>query len=117
MFETGNGASLCVFCHGEAHVGFNHAPDLQEPLDTQGGEKLEAVAELYRYLAERSLIWPADRREVYYNLPGTLIDQFKAFQGFPVSKPLAGTPIQQAWWIWDCSPVSMVEALVRSNLL
>ena len=43
-FLTGNGITLCQPCHREVHAGFNGKPDLSEPMDAQGGQKIETLA-------------------------------------------------------------------------
>lgn len=114
-FQTGNGATLCVECHGEAHEGFNGAADLAQPIDTQGGEKLERVAELYGILAHRYHRQHPDRSD-YYHLSEQVVLKFMMMQGFDLGRPIVGEPIEKAWYIWDCSPPCVVEALVRANM-
>lgn len=113
-FETGNGATLCADCHEEAHTGFNGRADLSLPFDSEGGEKLEGAAELFRFLAKGFLSRYSEHPEFYYLSDRTLVSSKRA-QGFDPLKPLAGSPIEQAWYIWDCAPPSMVEALIRAN--
>lgn len=114
-FHTGNGVTLCVECHGEAHEGFNGAADLAQPIDAQCGEKLERVAYLYGVLAHRfHRLHP--NRSVYYHLSDQVIFKFMMMQGFDLARPIAGKPIEKAWYIWDCSPPCIVEALVRANM-
>jgi hypothetical protein len=84
-------------------------------MDAEGGEKLEAMAELYRTMAERAVQYHSNN-EAYYFLDQTVLAKFKMFQGFEPDWPLAGSPIQQAWWIWDCGNISVTEALIRANL-
>lgn len=115
QYLTGNGVTLCADCHREAHAGFNGSPDLSLPIDMQGGEKLEAVAELYRVLAKSSHKQHPNRDD-YYFLSNSVLNKFKVMQGFDPADEIMGTPIEQAWYIWDCAPVNMVEALVRANL-
>lgn len=114
QYLTGNGATLCVGCHREAHIGFNGSPDLSLPIDMQRGEKLEALAELYRLLAKSSENRPT-RRDDFYYLSDAVLKKFKVMQGFDSREKIVGTPIQQAWYIWDCAPVNVVEALIRAN--
>ena len=115
QYLTGNGATLCVDCHGEAHVGFNGSPDLSLPVDAEGGEKLEAVAELFRELAKSSRQRHPERDEFYF-LSKPVLRKFKVMQGFDPLDEIAGKPIEQAWHIWDCAPLNVVEALIRANL-
>lgn len=115
QFFTGNGITLCYKCHKEAHQGFNRSPDVSLPVDAQGGEKLEAVAELYRLLA-KSYLRNYCGHEEYFYISGAVLDRFKIMQGFQPADHIRGAPIEQAWFIWDCAPISVVEALVRANL-
>jgi hypothetical protein len=114
-FQTGNGATLCLDCHREAHAGFNGRADLQIPVDSQGGEKLEMVAELFNNLAHESGKRYEGRKEFYF-LSDQVLTSFKIMQGFEPEARLAGSPIEQAWYIWDCSPVHLVRALVQANI-
>ena len=114
-FHPGNGAALCRFCHNEAHFGFNGKPDLTLPVDSEGGEKLESVAELFRLLAQQFYARHRDYPEYYY-LDEVLLARFKRMQGFDEVLPMAGAPIEQAWWIWDCAPLQMTRAVIRANL-
>lgn len=115
QFLTGNGATLCGDCHREAHAGFNGSPDLSLPVDAEGGEKLEAVSELFRALAKSSRQLHPGRDEFYF-LSQSVLQKFKFMQGFDPLDDIAGTPIEQAWYVWDCAPVNVVEALIRVNL-
>lgn len=114
-FQTGNGVTLCIDCHAEAHEGFNGAADLAQPIDAQGGEKLERVAELYRVLAHESHRLHVGRSD-YYHLSEEVILKFMMMQGFDLGRPIVGTSIERAWYIWDCSPPYLVEALIRANM-
>lgn len=113
-FQTGNGATLCRECHREAHEDFNGAADLKQPVDAQGGEKLERVAELYGVLAHNAHRHHPWRVE-YYHLSEQVLAKFMMMQGFDLGRPIIGTPIERAWYIWDCSPPCVVEALIRAN--
>lgn len=115
-FLTGNGATLCKVCHAEAHAGFNGAPDLGQPMNAQGGEKIEGIAELFRTLAYTAAEREPQRDE-YYHLSESVLMKFALFQGFDPERPLYGSPIQRAWRIWDCSGLHMITAVLRANLL
>ncbi|MGA9580814.1 MAG: hypothetical protein WBR13_02460 [Allosphingosinicella sp.] len=72
------------------------------------------MAELFRFLAKAYLATYSGHPEFYFLSDRTLVTS-KQLQGFDPSKPLAGSPIEQAWYIWDSAPVQMVEALIRAN--
>ena len=61
-YQTGNGITLCRDCYRQVHEGFNGRPDLGEPMDAQGGEKLKYMERLYCILdqdaLERGLLRP-----------------------------------------------------------
>lgn len=107
--------TLCVECHGDMHNGFNGAADLAQPIDAQGGEKLERVAYLYGVLAHRFHRLHPNRSD-FYHLSEQVIFKFMMMQGFDLARPIVGKPIEKAWYIWDCSPPCVVEALVRANM-
>jgi hypothetical protein len=114
-FQTGNGVTLCRFCHAEAHAGFNGRADLQQPIDAEGGEKIEAIAELYRELAAASEVGHPGRTDFYF-LSDEVLIKFKIFQGYDPSDIVPGTPIQQARIIWHGSPRNVMRAIMRANM-
>lgn len=111
---TGNGITLCGACHREVHAGFNGRPDLFEPMDAQGGEKIETLAYLYAELAEhqRRSTLPA----TYFFLSASVLAKFKMFQTYEFYDSFEGPPVAQAAAIWRGAPVSMMVALIRANL-
>jgi len=98
QFETGNGITLCSRCHRETHEGFNGRPDLAQPVDTQGGEKLQKMERLYSILTddavERELI-----REEFYFLSDQTLASFKRMQGYPIDTYFPGARVEQAYLI------------------
>ena len=112
-YLPGNGATLCKECHREAHLGFNGRATLGHPVDYEGGEKLEAVAELFRALSADFRNRFPDR-PVYYFLDRTTLAAFARMQGFE-QLPI-GEPIEVAWWLWDCAPLSLISAIVAANM-
>jgi hypothetical protein len=96
-FQTGNGITLCVSCHGEMHEGFNGRPDLNLPVDAQNGEKLHRMERLYSILTddavERDLM-----REEFYFLSDEVLMCFKRMQGYEWAS-FPGARIEQAYLI------------------
>ena len=45
--SDGKRITLCRDCHRQIHQGFNGRPDLRDPMDAQGGEKLPHMERLY----------------------------------------------------------------------
>lgn len=111
---TGNGITLCSGCHKEAHAGFNGRPNLQLPMDAQGGEKIDLMTELYGELCrdarERGLL--GDR---YYFLSDSILCKFKLFQGFDPFTYFPGCGIEQAHVIWLQTPQRVKNALLEAN--
>ena len=111
---TGNGISLCPDCHREAHAGFNGRPNLQLPMDAQGGEKIEIMTDLYgelcRDAAERDLLC-----DDYYFLSDLVLSKFKMFQGFAPFTPFPGYRIEQADLIWRQTPINVKNAILEAN--
>ena len=111
---TGNGISLCQDCHKEAHEGFNGRPNLQLPMDAQGGEKIEIMTDLYgelcRDATERNLL-----RDDYYFLSDLVLSKFKMFQGFDPFIHFPGLCIEQAYLIWLQTPLNTKNALLVAN--
>lgn len=113
-FLTGNGITLCKHCHLKAHFGFNGKPNIGLPMDTQGGEKIEILTELYGLLlkdaANRKLLY----RQFYY-LSNSVLSTFKMLQGFDVGTEFPGGPLEQAFTIWNQAPFPMTKALLEAN--
>jgi hypothetical protein len=98
QYETGNGITLCAVCHRDLHRGFNARPDLSEPVDAQGGEKLPSMERLYSILTddavERSVMC-----EEFYFLSDELLSSFKRMQGYAPATYFPGSRIEQAYLI------------------
>lgn len=111
---TGNGISLCPDCHKEAHAGFNGRPNLQLPMDAQGGEKIEFMTDLYG-----ELCWDAKERGLlcddYYFLSDLVLSKFKMFQGFDPFTHFPGLCIEQAHLIWRQTPLTVKNAILEAN--
>lgn len=111
---TGNGISLCPDCHKEAHEGFNGRPNLQLPMDAQGGEKIEIMTDLYgelcRDATERNLLG-----DDYYFLSDLVLSKFKMFQGFDPFTHFPGLCVEQAYLIWLQTPLNTKNALLVAN--
>jgi hypothetical protein len=113
-FQTGNGLTLCRRCHAEAHAGFNGRADLRQPMDAQGGEKIELMADLYALLfADASARGPIS--DDYYFLSDDVLGRFKMFQGFDPSEPFPGGRLEQVYHIWRQCPQGMLEAVLQAN--
>lgn len=113
-YQTGNGITLCRDCHRQVHQGFNGRPDLQEPMDAQGGEKLRYVERLYCILDQDAVEREVLRPE-FYNLSEQVLAKFKLFQGFESDTPFPGSPVRQAYLIWAQSSPSLRRSLAEAN--
>ena len=94
-FLTGNGITLCRRCHKEAHLSFNGIADLDQPMDAQGGEKIELITELFG-----CLLFDAERREIlrddFYYLDDIVLQTFKRAQSIEPTLEFPGCPLRQA---------------------
>lgn len=116
QFDTGNGITLCQKCHAEVHEGFNGRPDLQQPMDAQGAEKLETLTRLYGTLLDdarqRGLL-----RDDFYYLSDEVLTSFKLAQGFEVYDEFRGFRLEQAYEIWNQCPQHTLRAVLMAVLL
>ena len=114
QFETGNGITLCSECHREMHRGFNGSPDLQLPVDAQGGEKLPMMERLYSILTddavERGLM-----RDDFYFLSDRTLTSLKDMQGFAPETFFPGSRIEQAYLILAETELGVRRAIAEAN--
>ena len=112
---TGNGMTLCRKCHRHAHEGYNGRPDVSLPMDAQGGEKIELLAELYGVLAEAAKAGlHQDAR--FYHLSEQVLSKFKLLQGFGAFDEFAGLPVRRAASIWNAPQTDLMRTVVEANL-
>jgi hypothetical protein len=98
-YMTGNGITLCSQCHLEMHEGFNGAPNFNEPMDMQGGEKIEIMTMLYGELSyDGKRRWGLNRH--YYYLSEQVLCKFKMFQSYNPFEYFPGKGAEQAYNIW-----------------
>jgi len=109
-FQTGNGITLCRDCHREVHGGFNGRRDLQQPMDAQGGEKIDMMERLYGALCEDARERGIMRDDLYF-VGDTVLARFKMFQGFDPWTPFPGCRIEQAHLIWRQCPQHTLKAV------
>lgn len=113
-FQTGNGLTLCLHCHADAHAGFNGRADLGQPMDAQGGEKIELMADFYAFLyADASARGPIS--DDHYFLSDTVLGRFKMFQGFDPFEAFPGGRLEQACHIWRQCPRGLLTAVLEAN--
>jgi hypothetical protein len=113
-YQTGNGITLCGECHRQIHQGFNRRPDLLEPMDAQGGEKLQNMERLYCILDQDAVERRLPQME-FYNLSDQILAKFKLFQGFALDTPFPGPPVRQAYLIWAQTNLKTRLALAEAN--
>jgi hypothetical protein len=111
---TGNGITLCKKCHKEKHKGFNGKANILLPMDSQGGEKIELLVELYEILLEDALERDLLNDENYF-LSHSLIATFKHFQGINLETAIPGYLLEQAVAIWYQCPRQMLNAVAEAN--
>ncbi len=114
QFDTGNGITLCDACHREVHIGFNGRPDLKQPADSQGGEKLPLMERLYSILTddgvERGLL-----SEQFYFLSDQLLGSLKKMQGYRPDTYFPGSRVEQAYLILAECEFGVRRALAEAN--
>lgn len=98
QFQTGNGITLCSSCHREMHQGFNGRPDFGQPVDAQGGEKLQKMERLYSILTDDAVERGLMRQEFYF-LSDEMLTCFKRMQGYAPETYFPGACIEQAYLI------------------
>ena len=114
QFLTGNGVTLCSPCHKYVHDEFNRRPDTTLPMDAQNGEKIELITALFGILLQNA----CNRRilkENYYYFSEKVLGTFKIFQGYDPATPFPGMCLEQAYYIWNSSPLNVRNALLEAN--
>lgn len=121
--EPGNGITLCCECHAEPHAIFNRRPDLQQPLDSQGGDDQDAMAAMWAALLE-----DADQRglchDEFYFIRDEMLQFFVGVQGYEhlyhAVRRGKISRLQMARQIWREMPEifyrGFVAELIRLNL-
>jgi len=113
-YQTGNGITLCSKCHREAHKNFNGKPNLDLPMDAEGGENIDLMMEMYWLLLN-----DARDREIlcdeFYFLSERILQSFKRAQTIEPTLQFPGGPLEQAYLIWRQTPRSMLKALLGAN--
>jgi hypothetical protein len=114
QFQTGNGITLCSPCHKEMHQGFNGRPDLGQPVDAEGGEKLQKMERLYSILTDDAVERDLMRQEFYY-LSDEVLTCFKRMQGYDPETYFPGACIEQAYLILAEHEHGIRRALAEAN--
>lgn len=113
-YETGNGVTVCYSCHMEVHRPFNGRPNIELPMDAQGGENIDKMARLLGCLASNA----QERRilcDEYYFLSDEYLSTCKSFQGLGGELVFPGTRLEQAYWIWRQTPRHPLSAILAAN--
>src|SRR5260221_454758 len=112
--QTGNGITLCRTCHRDVHAGFNGRADLTQPMDAQGGEKVETLCLLFGLLLQNARERDILCDELYF-LSDSVLCKFKMFQGFDPCTEFPGSRLEQAHSIWNRSPLQVRNAILEAN--
>lgn len=112
-FQTGNGITLCHICHKDPHAGFNGRPDLSQPMDAQGGEKIDLFTGYLGALVLSSSVRNIGKDHYYY-FDDHALEVFKKIQDIPDAAKFGGRRIEQAYQIWNQTPRGMLEAVMNS---
>lgn len=114
QLQRGNGITLCHECHSDPHEVFNGRPDLNQPMDAQGGDNHDLIAHYFRILLE-----DANERGLlhsdFYFIHDRVLQTFKRLQGRRADSIIPGTPLQQAYLIWTHMPPAVLAALMKVN--
>ena len=114
-FQTGNGITLCKACHCQPHEAFNRRPNLDLPMDAEGGENIDLLTEFFGRLCDdaksRHLL-----RDDFYFLSNEVLAMFKLAQGFEPNQYFPGFRIEQAFAIWNQCPQNTLLALLKAAL-
>jgi hypothetical protein len=114
-FQTGNGITLCKRCHRQPHEVFNRQPNLDLPMDAEGGENIDLLTEFFG-----RLLMDAKRRNIlrddFYFLSDEVLARFKLAQGFEPDYCFAGFRLEQAYAIWDQCPQNTWVAVLGAAL-
>jgi hypothetical protein len=114
-FQTGNGITLCKDCHREPHRVFNRRPNLQLPMDAQGGENIELLFSYYCTLADDATNRGLLHRDDFYFFGDQLLAKFRLFQSIEWDVSFPGTRLEQAALIWRQTPRCTMNALLEAN--
>jgi hypothetical protein len=114
-FQTGNGITLCGDCHREPHRVFNRRPNLQLPMDAQGGENIELLFSYYCTLADDATSRGLLHRDDFYFFSDQFLAKFKLFQSIEWDVPIPGTRLEQAALIWRQTPRCTMNAILEAN--
>lgn len=111
-FQTGNGITLCHSCHKEPHKSFNRKPNLQLPMDAEGGEKIDLFTGFLGALLVDSQLNNITNENFYHFDDHSLII-FKELQGIPKKANFSGSKLEQAYQIWNQTPRPMLNAILK----
>lgn len=114
-FQTGNGITLCKPCHRQPHEIFNRRPNLDLPMDAEGGENIDLLTEFFG-----RLLMDAKRRNIlrddFYFLSDEVMAKFKLAQGFKPDHYFPGFRLEQAFTIWNQCPQNTLVAMLKAAL-
>ena len=114
QLDPGNGITLCRSCHREPHQAFNRRPDLNLPMDAEGGDNIDLTAAFFYALGE-----DARQRELlcdhYYFISDYALDTFKRFQCINQELEFPGYRVEQAYLIWRQTSRPVLRCLLEAN--
>lgn len=112
MFQTGNGITLCHKCHKKPHENFNRKPNMQLPMDAEGGEKIDLFTGFLGALLIDSEINNIVNED-FYHFDEQSLNIFKELQGIPINTNFDGPSLAQAYQIWNQTPRHMLKAILK----
>lgn len=119
MFQPGNGITLCHECHELQHSIFNGRPDINMPVDAEGGDNLDDVFVYLDCLIKSADMQGLDHDEFYY-IDDHMLLFFMRLQCcehiYKFVRLGKYSRLSLAREIWRTSPPNMLAALIRANL-
>lgn len=118
-YQPGNGVTLCHECHGLNHSLFNGSPDLNQPIDAQGGDNLDDAAYFFWLLLEDAKDQGLNEDEFYFFEDHMLIF-FVEIQGYAFFLDAVAkgqlSRLRMAYEIWRRSAEMVINRFIQANL-
>ncbi|WP_373387589.1 HNH endonuclease [Pseudomonas alcaligenes] len=118
-YQPGNGITLCHECHWMYHEGFNGRPDLNQPIDAQGGDNLDDVAYSFWLLLEDARDQGLSEDEFYF-FEDHMLFFFVRVQGYEFFLDAVAqgqiTRLRMAYEIWRRSGEMVINDFIKANM-
>ncbi|AFY21379.1 HNH endonuclease [Pseudomonas sp. UW4] len=118
-FQPGNGITLCFTCHNRQHATFNGSPNLNMPVDMEGGDNLDDASYYIYSLIKDAHLQKLAHNEFYYIDDHMLVFFMKLQSCMHMTKFLNDekySKLELAHEIWRTAPSKMIRALIKANI-